>query len=307
MRCGSSTMCTSIGVVAMTEASATIANSKMLHDAIIHLGEKLEGLSLEVRCLDSRMSELSACAQKGVNTSLASEAPEDTTLRRNSVNSHGKRIAALEVGQRTIAAGTKRALRKAMATHRAVTFTASSPGQVVTAAWTSRLEQLEEKVSLLMAKVEEGHLVTEKTLQPARVGISPCPHAVPSFTTAETLRVPQAYGIRSSAESMRSSASEASARTHIPYVYISGAPAVTRGRSSGRTTSRKSGDALRRSQSLVDLMEEAVAEAEMEQLQVAARDEAARLRAELERVHEISQAKTRQRQMEAAKGHDRLR
>jgi len=270
-------MCSSIGVIAMTEP--TDAYSRMLHEALVHLGERLDTLGADVRRIDSSLSALhehvekmpgrpdSACLEKGARwppkNSGASGTPKSTASAKS--GSWSKRLVALERGQRTLAAGTRRALRQALAAQRVVQ---DAPAPVSQESWEvpgwldnflqQEFHDLDGQVSRLSSSLQEA--VTRETIPPARSypsGLHSVRPSVKPFDGAPMHGCPQ----------------ELHPMGESCYMAEKGAAA------------EKVDD---RDQTLVELMEEAVEEAEMEQLHKAAREEAERLRKELVRVQKLS-------------------
>jgi len=262
-------MCSSIGVIAMTEP--TDAYSRMLHEALVHLGERLDTLGADVRRIDSSLSALhehvekmsgrpdSACLEKGARLPPKGSGPNGTPKSTASARgSWSKRLVALERGQRTLAAGTRRALRQALAAQRVVQ---DAPAPVSQESWEvpgwldnflqQEFHDLDGQVSRLSSSLQEA--VTRETIPPARS----YPSGLHSVRTAfHPCQSPQEL------HPMGQS-----------YMAEKGVAA------------EKVDD---RDQTLVELMEEAVEEAEMEQLHKAAREEAERLRKELVRVQKLS-------------------
>lgn len=238
----------------------------MIQEALGHLSHRMESLGDEVHLLDQRLSEVLVFL--GRNATTASVTPTLPPSRDAEPGTKVmKRIMALELGQRTVAAGARRALRKAMAAQRCVQERrdpAKHPGKEDP--WVasrlkqqeSRIAHLDEQVKLLAAHLQEAF--------------------------AE--QVEQAF---SASACKRQEATERSFSGNMPGNDM---PSMA-------TASEA---AIKRGQSLHDIMQEALAEAETDALISEARREADRLRAELLRVEglgrpsALASAKSRARQ-----------
>lgn len=319
MRADTSTMYSSIGVVNMTESATSFANDRMLHEALLHFGDRLERLGDEVKTIETRVNELAELAQR--DPDCLSDVPCSTQLgggrvARNKtlcgygVGSLTRRVNALELGQKTVAAGARRALRRAMAAQRAIQeegrrqlsheqsqnieislgrlqpifrqqeFTnAKDPAArcSIFEVQEQKIADLDEKMALLTSQILTGASATAE--------ISVCSVAGPPRGSAQKF-VPASSAFmwhrepgmdllhETSAVSLRHES--CTTKDYACEIVSTGHGDVSIG-NSPRTP-------FQRSQSLVELMEEAVEEAEMEELHKAARAEAERLRKELRRV-----------------------
>eukprot|EP00434_Breviolum_minutum_P041168 symbB.v1.2.036619.t1/scaffold5211.1/size29781/2 len=211
----------------------------------------------------------SACLEKGARlppkNSGASGTPKSTASAKS--GSWSKRLVALERGQRTLAAGTRRALRQALAAQRVVQ---DAPAPVSQESWEvpgwldnflqQEFHDLDGQVSRLSSSLQEA--VTRETIPPAR--------SYPSGL----------HSVRPSVKPFDAAPMHGSCPQELHPMGRSCYMAEK-----GVDMAEKVDD---RDQTLVELMEEAVEEAEMEQLHKAAREEAERLRKELVRVQKLS-------------------
>eukprot|EP00930_Biecheleria_cincta_P061580 TRINITY_DN47146_c0_g1_i1.p1 TRINITY_DN47146_c0_g1~~TRINITY_DN47146_c0_g1_i1.p1 ORF type:complete len:330 (-),score=46.13 TRINITY_DN47146_c0_g1_i1:73-1062(-) len=326
MRAETSTMCSSIGVVNMTESAMSFANGRMFHEALLHFGDRLERLGDEVRNLETRVNELGELAQRDLD--CLSHVPSSTQLHggraaRNKPtcgygsSSLARRVTALESGQKTVAAGARRALRRAMTVQRSIQEegmrqslrqqrqnaelslgklqSICSQQEVTDAndplAWCSNLEaqeqnlaDLDEQVALLTSQLHIGESATAEVSVCSATGTAGA--SAQKFVPASSAFMwHQEPGMdlrhETSAVSLRHDS--CTTRDYACEVVSVGRDDVGMGNSPGMP--------FRRSQSLVELMEEAVEEAEMEELHKAAREEAERLRKELRRVETKSRCR----------------
>lgn len=282
-------MCSSIGVIAMTDP--VDAYSRMLHEALIHLGERLDQLGADVQRIDSTVTALTANLEKMPRSDVLQIEKGQRVVSATSPprQSWSKRLMALERGQRTLAAGTRRALRQALAAHRAVKEPrlSLSSGPVPldqdsnvhaqpmhSETWEEfphwldsflqrEFNQLDGQVSKLTASVHKGSF--QDSCGGVPVANSSCPSSLQSFRPFRFKDEEKAMSIHAPEEVFAQKSRRASG------------PLPT----------------LDRDPTLVELMEEAVEEAEMEQLHKAAREEAERLRKELVRVQKFSCTKTK--------------
>mmetsp|Transcript_33667 Transcript_33667/g.53933 ORF Transcript_33667/g.53933 Transcript_33667/m.53933 type:complete len:292 (-) Transcript_33667:157-1032(-) len=284
-------MCSSIGVIAMTEP--TDAYSRMLHEALVHLGERLDSLGADVQRIDSSLATLteqaekmpkpeSACQERGgrLPQKGAVGTPNSTASARGSVS---KRIVALERGQRTLAAGTRRALRQALAAQRAVKESSAPVVPTSHESWEipcwldnflqQEFHQLDGQVSKLSASLQREAFTAEN---------SPAPRSYPTSLHGIRPAIPR-EGVTipvQEARTARRCVQEPQCMPDPSWTAASG-----RAQAAQAPQTSQAGD---RDQTLVEMMEEAVEEAEMEQLHKAAREEAERLRKELSRVQKLS-------------------
>mmetsp|Transcript_69196 Transcript_69196/g.152737 ORF Transcript_69196/g.152737 Transcript_69196/m.152737 type:complete len:305 (-) Transcript_69196:130-1044(-) len=297
-------MCSSIGVIAMTEP--TDAYSRMLHEALVHLGERLDSLGADVLRIDSSLATLteqaekmpkpeSACQEKGgrLPQKGAVGTPNSTASARGSVS---KRIVALERGQRTLAAGTRRALRQALAAQRAVKE--SSVPVVATSheSWEfpcwldnflqQEFHQLDGQVSKLSTSLqrEAREAFPPENSRPAPR--SSYPTSLHSMRSDHNRPAIPREGVTIPVQEARTATRCVQEPQCRPPSWTDASGGAQGAQApQAPQAPQAAGD---RDQTLVEMMEEAVEEAEMEQLHKAAREEAERLRKELSRVQKLS-------------------
>lgn len=219
----------------------------MFQESLGHMAERLTGLGDEVHLLDQRLSAILVFLGNNATATLNPSTKPESQIKIIASAALAKRVASLELGQRTVAAGTRRALRKAIAVQRSMQERRDSKipnsfpevsqlaSNLKEQGW--RIDALDDQVNLLATHIHGVFAERRGSKAP------PQKEATNRF-------------VRSASQDHASQPTIATPR--------------------------------QRSQMLVDIMEEAVAEAETEELLGKARCEADRLRAELLRVEAAS-------------------
>eukprot|EP00931_Biecheleriopsis_adriatica_P047653 TRINITY_DN27486_c0_g1_i2.p1 TRINITY_DN27486_c0_g1~~TRINITY_DN27486_c0_g1_i2.p1 ORF type:complete len:291 (-),score=64.42 TRINITY_DN27486_c0_g1_i2:75-947(-) len=282
MNCAASNVYSSIGVVTMTDSASSMAYGRMLHEAVMHLGDRLERLGEEVRGIDSRVTELTATVQRHTHRAEDALAPPPAASRSavkgpaSWGSSLAKRVAILEVGQKTVAAGARRALRRAIAAQRAAQDAAaalplmSTPQMQARAVQEPIISGLDEQVSILKTHLHHGVQLASHSDFWAMFTADACtsqPRSCPASSPGVSRFSPPLGGCSvSEASPQATSLTSCDGAMESRHSRGSGAQGGVHGRgftSPGRRAPQPSPS----SPSLVELMEEAVEEAEMEQLQ----------------------------------------
>eukprot|EP00435_Cladocopium_sp_Y103_P047031 s396_g13.t1 len=258
----------------------------------------LDSLGADVQRIDSSLATLteqaekmprpeSACQEKGgrLPQKGAVGTPNSTASARGSVS---KRIVALERGQRTLAAGTRRALRQALAAQRAVKESSAPVVATSHESWEfpcwldnflqQEFHELNGQVSKLSTSLQREAFPAENS-RPAPP--APCRSSPTSLHRSERRPAIPSEGVTIPVQEARTArcVQEPQCRPDPSWTASGGDQGAQ------APQAPQAGD---RDQTLVEMMEEAVEEAEMEQLHKAAREEAERLRKELSRVQKLS-------------------
>lgn len=279
-------MCSCIGVVAMTEPAANDAYCRMLHEALLHLAERLDQVCSDVQRIDSSVTALAErVAQLPKPAPLPKRPCLETTGGTASLT---KRVLALEHGQRAVAAGARRALRKAVTAHRAVQDRSlGKPAVADPCTWDlpgwldgflqqeRAMSHLDGQVTMLASSLRMHTALAQRPVEGQR----------PGAPTAKFGQEPSAAIIRQ----QESDAQELSPHRELALQEeCSGRFWQRHGMHREPPTGRPESKEPSRDPTLIELIEEAVEEAEMEQLQKAAHDEASKLRKDLMRVQKLS-------------------
>eukprot|EP00439_Symbiodinium_sp_Y106_P053650 s1160_g7.t1 len=275
-------MCSCIGVVAMTEPAANDAYSRMLHEALLHLAERLDQVCSDVQRIDSSVTALAErVAQLPKPPPLPKRPCLETTGGTAGLT---KRVLALEHGQRAVAAGARRALRKAVTAHRAVQDRSlGKPAAAEPCTWDlpgwldgflqqeRAMSHLDGQVTMLASSLRMHTALAQRSVEGQR----------PGAATGKSLQEPSAATIRHQDRDVP----ELSPHRELALQEeCSGRSWQRHGTHREPPTGRPESKEPSRDPTLIELIEEAVEEAEMEQLQKAAHDEASKLRKDLMRV-----------------------